>query len=523
MAAEDFVPTLCDIALKGGSKDVQRVAAGVLSTTVVRPTCRDIVFTGSSLQDVLRVVLDSKMPEVYTQVLWAISYFPLGDEFVLPLLENHVIERMKQMLTEDHVGVQTQARATIVQLSANKQLRNRFIELGFLPLLVARTSTHDLSCCEASILAMQTLSDSPILSASLLDFGVELKLQEILHECLQHESKLLSISSAAGSRTSLKDETESGPFCATPLSAPSDDIRHCSSPHTVQEIPRELEAARSAALGLLCQLSNHAVQEQLAMLDDATVTMVINCIAGARIRAIEEKRSAALLLRLWAGVERTRKLLLSHGVIAVLLQLILSTEEPTVMHQLAWSIGNIALGESSTQVETQLAEAGAVDALLYYTTSMHEEVRRRAQWALGMLDEETLKYNAILASRSSEALGLPELLRRQRELLRRRWQCKNDRAAQASSDSAPKLQTQQVLPAAPCSRMNHLAGAEPEGAADDVCRVDVDFARSEAGALENDGRLISHTGLRVRAKSDSIENLQGSVRHCSVCCSREAL
>ncbi|CBZ51066.1 conserved hypothetical protein [Neospora caninum Liverpool] len=399
MAAEDFVPTLCDIALSGGSKDVQRVAAGILSTVVVRPTCRDVVLTGSSLQAVLGVVLDSTMPEVYSQVLWAISYLPLCDEFVQPLLENHVIERMKQIMNEEHVGVQTQARATVVQLSANHQLRSRFIELGFLPLLVSRTTTRDLSCCEASLHAMQTLSDTPMLSATLLDLGVEVKLQEVLHKCLQHQHKSM-IPSEAEAPLKNQQLQERQQVCSVADSSwASEEASFPTEATSSLGMPRELEAVRCAALELLCQLSRHAVQGQLALLDDATVTMVIDCMAGTHIRTIEEKRSAATLLRLWAGGARTRKLFLAHKGVEVLLRLILSTEDPLVMEQLAWCLGNVAKGEGSMEVETQLAEAGAIDAILYYSNSMHEGVRNRAHWALGTLHGETLKYNTLLATR----------------------------------------------------------------------------------------------------------------------------
>lgn len=410
MAADDFVPTLCEIALRGGSKDVQRVAAGVLSTIVVRPECREVVFTGTSVGDVLGVVLHSSMPEVYTQVLWAISYLPLSDEFVQPLLDNRVIERMKQIVTEDHVGVQTQARATIVQLSASARLRKRFIELGFLPLLMSRTNTRDLSCCEASIHAMRVLSDSPLLAATLLDLGVEVKLQEVFDRCLQQQQKL-------------EEPQQHHPGEATP---PAIETRAAEGPayvscETTPDISRELEAARSASLELLCQLSYHAVQDQLALFDDATVAAVFSCMAKTRIRAVEEKRSAAMLFRVWTGVARTRKLLLAHKGLDVLLQLIISSEDAIVMEQIAWCLGNIADREHDPEVETQMVEAGAVEALLYYSNSRHEEVRYRAQWALGTLSEETLRYNTLLAERSSEVVGLSERNRRHRELIRRKW------------------------------------------------------------------------------------------------------
>ncbi|PHJ23644.1 armadillo beta-catenin family repeat-containing protein [Cystoisospora suis] len=410
MAADDFVPTLCEIALKGGSKDVQRVAAGVLSTVVVRPECREVVFTPTSLRDVLGVVLHSSMPEVYTQVLWAISYLPLSDEFVQPLLDNRVIERMKQIVTEDHVGVQTQARATIVQLSASVRLRKRFIELGFLPLLMSRTSTRDLSCCEASIHAMRVLSDSPMLAATLLDLGVEVKLQEVFDKCLQPQSKRgQSQQRFPGESTAASFETRVGEGPLYP------------SRESTQDVSRELEAARSASLELLCQLSHHAVQDQLALFDDATIAAVFDCLSKTRIRAVEEKRSAAMLFRLWTGVARTRRLLLAHNGLDVLLQLIISSEDAVVVEQLAWCMGNMAHHESSLDVETQMAEAGAIDALLYYSNSRHEEVRNRAQWALGTLSEETLRYNTLLAERSSEAVGLSEINRKHRELIRKKW------------------------------------------------------------------------------------------------------
>jgi hypothetical protein len=74
--------------------------------------------------------------------------------------------------------------------------------------------------------------------------------------------------------------------------------------------------------------------------------------------------------------------------------------EPDVQEEVAWAIGVLA---SDPESETLLAELGAVRSLLQYLRSGTEAVKKRAQWSLGMLTTECLKYNELLAERESGA------------------------------------------------------------------------------------------------------------------------
>merc|ERR1719230_823373 len=103
-------------------------------------------------------------------------------------------------------------------------------------------------------------------------------------------------------------------------------------------------------------------------------------------------------MRLLASNDAAKGEFRDAGGLHALLQLA-ESDEPDVQEEVAWAIGALA---SDPDTETRLAEAGAVDALHGYLLAASEAVRRRAQWSLGVLTPDCLKYAESIRARRAE-------------------------------------------------------------------------------------------------------------------------